>query len=239
MITVYTVILGGYDHLWPPAVIEPGVRYICYSDEPLRCAPWEIQPAFQPYPEAHRNSRIPKILAHLHADTEYSIYHDGCLTMSAKPSDLIKAHLQDAQIAMYRHPCRKSVEEELECCARLGIGHDRMMERQVERYRAHGLAEGLWAGGVIIRKHTDIVALLNEVWWREYIGGCTRDQIAFPFARLGVGLKVHTIDADILTDSGRFQFHFHAGFKAAADPGLVEAREKRGRRMARLKALCV
>jgi hypothetical protein len=238
MITVFTVVLNAYDNLRPPQCIEPGVRYVCFSDEAQNCPPWEVIPAPQPYSDASRNSRIPKILPHLLLDAEYSIYHDACLQLTARPSDLIAKYLSGADVALYRHPCRTSVYEELECCERLGIGAGPEMRAQVERYRAHELGQGLYAGGVVIRRHTDLCALFNETWWREYRDGCARDQFALAFAVHSVGLKAGVIDADILQDAGRFQFCFHAAFEHLSDnPSFAEQRARRDERLARLEEL--
>lgn len=240
MITVYTAILCGYDNLRPPGVIEPGVRYVCFSDEPLHCPPWEIQPAWLRYDSGSRNSRIPKILSHLHIDTEYSIYHDGCLSIQCKPSSLIAEVLKDADWAMYSHPCRKSVYEELNACRSMGIGYGSDMQEQVDRYRANGLGDGLWAGGVIVRKKTDLTVTVNEAWWREYINGCARDQISFPFVRQAYGLRVHSIDdADILQDTKRFGFNWHGWAEQKGDnPSFATGRQRRAERWKRLKELC-
>jgi hypothetical protein len=238
-ITVYTVILDGYDNLRQPAVVEPGVRYVCFADEPIHCPPWEIQPAWRRYPQHRKNARIPKILAHLHVDTEYSIYHDGCLQMTAKPSELIEQYLKDADLAMYRHPCRRSIYEEAAACERLEIGYGQEMQQQVERYRSHGLGDELWAGGVICRRHTDIVAMFNEIWWSEYIDGCSRDQFALAFARYSVGLKANTIPGDILQDAERFQFCFHAAFvDLGGNARFTDERARRAERGQRLSQLC-
>lgn len=239
MITVYTVILNAWDNLRPPGVVERGVRYVCFTEEPQSCPPWEIQPAWLRYPEAHRNSRIPKILSHLHADTEYSIYHDGCLSIQCRPSQLINEVLADADWAMYKHPCRNSVYDERDACKRLNISYGSDMEEQVERYRAAGIGGGLWAGGVVIRRNTDLTRAVNEAWWREYIKGCARDQIAFPAARQAYGLKVHTIHADILTDTRRFGFNWHGwATKKGDNPSFEPIRKQRAERWEKLRALC-
>lgn len=237
-ITVYTVIIGNYDNLRPPGIIEPGVRYVCVTDQPLQCEPWEIMPAFMPYESASRNSRIPKILAHLHFNSEYTIYHDGQYKLMAKPSQLIDENLKAADIAFYRHPCRKSVYQEMETCRKEDIGYGDAMIKQVENYRRCGLGDGLWAGSFIARRSTYAVEIFNERWWSEYIGGCMRDQISLPMAQRITGIPIHTINAYILDDTERIKFCWHADFNQGDNPSFLEARRDREKRRKRLRELC-
>ena len=240
-ITVYTVILNAWDNLRPPAVVDDTCRYVCFTDQPRHCPPWEMQPAWLRYKDPHRNSRIPKILSHLHTETEFSIYHDGCLQLARRPATLIAEMLEDADWAMYRHPCRQNVYEEMVACKKLGIGYGSEMQAQVDRYRAAGLngTSGLWSGGVIIRRRTDETSAVNEAWWREYIDGCSRDQIAFPMARQIHDLKIHTIKHDILTHSGYFNFVWHGWATHKGDnPSFESARQRESDRQRRLEELC-
>ena len=239
-ITVYTIILGGYDNLRPPDVIEEGVRYVCFSDEMRECPPWEIQPAYMPYKNWSRDSRIPKILPHLFFESEYTIYHDGCFVMSEQPSLLIERELQGRDLAMFRHPCRKSIYEEMDVCEREGIGYGEQMINQIGRYRELGVNSGLWAGGFIIRRDTEAVRAFNEKWWVEYINGCPRDQIALPAALKLSGIGVSTINADLLMDKTRVRFCFHAAFLSASDNGSFWAdRQEKLEIRRRLEQLCL
>jgi len=211
------------------------VRYVCFADEPFRQQHWEVQPAWLRYPDARRNSRISKILAHIFLETKYSIYHDACLNLQVPAKQLIDQFLVTNDVAMFRHPCRKSVYEEMDACRTLGIGYGPEMETQVERYKAHNI-QGLWSGGVIIRRHTDLVALMNELWWTEYIEGCPRDQIAFPMARAAANITVTTIKDEILQNP-YFAFNFH-GWHRRNQEEFADYFKKEEDKWKRLKTLC-
>lgn len=237
-ITVYTVILNDYDNLRPPKVIEPGVRYVCVTDEPFRCDPWEIYPAWMPLESQVRNSRIPKILPHLFFNSEYTIYHDGCYRLTAKPSALINECLCDADIAFFKHPCRNSIVKELELCKREGIGYGPEMEAQVDRYRSAGIGDGLWAGTFIARRNIAEVKKFNESWWMEFLNGCLRDQFALVGAQHATGIKIHTIN-DHIMQNHRMEFCWHAAFKNNKDdPKVTEERNQRIAWRERVKVLC-
>ena len=243
-ITVYTVILDDYDNLRPPEVTEPGVRYVCITDQPLRCRPWEIEPAWMRYDSYARNSRIPKILSHVFFDTEYTIYHDGCFSLLKRPSEIIANTINRSDIgkplpdiALVKHPCRKSVYEELACCKRENIGYGDAMEEQVRRYQEKGLKQGLWCGGFIVRRNNEKVQRFNDAWWNEYIHGCMRDQIAMPMALYDTNMDILTINANI-HNMPYAQFHLHSAFKGGDTPEFKAIREANAYREKRLKRLC-
>jgi hypothetical protein len=235
MITVYTVLLNDYDVLRPPAVVEPGVEYVCFSDEFYDVPPWRIVPAPRVFGTA-KDSRIPKILSHLFIESEFSIYHDASLRMLVEPSQLVYGDLKDADLALYRHPCRTNVCDEMECCKREGIGYSAEMETQVERYKAFGV-DGLYAGGFQIRRNTYATQRFNEIWWREYHNGCRRDQIALPWAIYESDVSRNVIDADIMGDK-RFEITWHAQFDHRDNAAFAPAREKRAARRRIVEALC-
>jgi hypothetical protein len=240
-ITVLTCVINSYDNLRPPQFVNPSKRYLCYLNDPWPATPpWEYSPAYTPYPSQGRNSRIPKILSHLHCDTEYSIYHDACFRMAVDPEEAVERWLKDSDMALLRHPCRQDVYEEAALCLREGIGDPDEINRQTEAYRAAGLPprSGLWAGGILVRRHTPEVIRFNELWWEEFLHGCSRDQIALPYAIWKSGIAVHTIDADIFTNPW-WAWHWHAGFAGRGDnPEFVDTRRKIEQRWHELMRLC-
>lgn len=222
MICVYTSIMNAWDNLRPPAVpVDEDVRYICFTNLPNlpRVFPWEYRPAY-PVAEPFRNARLPKILPHLMLpeDTEYSIYHDGNFQLRMDPHIVVKTLLESHNWAVHRHPCRICIYQESEILLRENIGTRELIEREIAGYRAAAYPEGsgLWANGMIVRRHTGRVAELNELWWTLYAAGCERDQLSFPVARRDLDFQVNTIDADVWS-SPYLLFNWHAAFKMRDD----------------------
>lgn len=242
MTIAYTVILSGWDHLRPPEVVEPGVRYICYTDQPADpVPPWEFQPAFVPFSSASRNSRLPKILPHLHFEADYSIYHDANFTLKMEPSRLVVL-LAGADIAMLAHPERSRVDEEADVI--MGSPDDFPtvdmddVRAQVTRWKHAGAPLGLWAAGLIIRRHTESVERFNELWWGEYIGGSSRDQLALPSAMDRAGIEIQTLRANIF-ENPWIQFHWHAAWKHRPENQMyATARARLEWRRKRLEEIC-
>ncbi len=248
MNVVYTVILNAWDYLRPPEVIDPAARYICFIDHPMpRVTPWEFLPAYTPFPSASRNSRLPKIVPDLHFEADYSIYHDANFALRRSPEYLIERYLNPKQreMAMFIHPCRKTVEEEAaEILKHPEWFPNENMDKvrdQVERWRESGAPQGLWAAGMIIRKHTPDVAAFNRSWWREYMLGSSRDQLALPIARHFSGMKIEDIEGNILgPDNSLLAFNWHAAWKDKGDnPVLAKRLAPHLERRAALAAMCV
>jgi len=213
MIVVYTCILNDWDYLRPDRSAD-GVRYICYSDRPIeRVAPWEIQPAYTPCGmAASRASRLPKILPHLQFEADYSIWHDANFVLRADPETMIAAHLKDADIAMFRHPCRNHVGEEVGILLKENIGNPDEVRAQQTEWLHMGAPLGLWAGGLIIRRHTKAVAAFNEAWWHLFKTGSTRDQLALPMARAETKIQIATIPGNVY-ENQIMGFHWHAAWR--------------------------
>ncbi len=99
-----------------------------------------------------------------------------------------------------------------------------------------GAPVGLWAGGLIIRRHTPAVAAFNEVWWDFFKRGSTRDQLALPMAVAKTGMKIETI-AGIVTDNPIMGFHWHAAWREKNKQFHTVEAEYQMRRK-RLEELC-
>ena len=239
-IIVYTSNVGRYDNVRPPAIYDATTPYYYFTDWPVYCEPWVPQPFPKPCESKTRNSRIPKILPHLLMDCDYSIYHDANLTLKVTPGEIIEKHLGDADVAFMRHPIRKSVSDEAVRCETAGLVGNGVAQAQAAKYIENGLGSGLWCGGaLIVRRHGAAVESFNEIWWREYINGCVRDQIALPWALKESGVKLHTIEENY-SAWPLLERHFHVAAWPERDdnPSFNEHRKIQDEREAKLIKLC-
>lgn len=219
MIYVVTAITNGFDNLREPKVVSnsENVRYVCFTNLPNlpNVGPWQYRPLHD-IGRPGRSNRVPKILPHLMlpTDAEYSIWHDGNFQLSALPEVIIDTLLRNHDWAAHRHPCRNCIYEEAGILLREKIGTPELVEGDVARYRASGYPSGagLWANGMIVRRHSDVVVDVCEEWWKAYVGGCERDQLSFPPVRHRRSLSVETIDAEIYS-SPYMNFYWHAPWK--------------------------
>ena len=195
-ITVLTSITGNKDFLIDEQV-KGSARWIAYLDKPFSSTTWEIREAYKGFNDKRRNSRAPKILSHQFSDTEYSLWIDGSMSLRKPPEHLIQRYLQDADIALFKHPLRDCIYGEAMKCAVAGLDDPEVIIEQVSTYEkaGYGKNKGLCECGFILRRHTKKVIELNNAWWSEYCRHSSRDQISFMYAVDSVGIKVHTIDA--------------------------------------------
>jgi hypothetical protein len=94
-------------------------------------------------------------------------------------------------IAQFEHPWRSCLYDEAIEIAALGMDPDGVAAWQTRRYReaGHPAGWGLWAAGVIVRRHTAAVRRMGAAWAREVEVGSVRDQISQPFVLRQAKLK--------------------------------------------------
>ncbi len=230
-IAVYTAIAQGFDNLRPPLVIEPNVRYICFTDSPLLpdCAPWEFRPLVDIGHPA-RMSRVPKILPHLMLPEsfDYSIWHDANFQLSMKPSEIVGTLLRNHDWAAHVHPARDCVYKEAEILLSEKIGTPGLVRAEIARYRLEGHPPcfGLYANGFIARRHTVAVEKVCELWWRLYAAGCERDQLSLPVAMRHLDFKIERILNDIY-QSPYMHYNWHAAWRDKGDNAAFWPSRKR------------
>lgn len=229
MLYAYTVASDGFDNIRPPTVItrSSNVQYICFTNVPNlpNVHPWQYRPLID-LGNPSRTNRLPKILPHLMlpTDAEESVYFDGNFQLTQFPEELVGNLLANHDWAAHKHPVRDCVYKEADVI----LNHESMagwraqkpeservqpIEREIERYRAEGYPEhnGLWANGLLIRRHTPAVKALCIDWWKVFSAGGERDQLSFPVVRQKSGLEVHTLGGHI-SESPFVNFWFHAAW---------------------------
>lgn len=194
-ITVLTSITGGKDHLIEGQT-KGNALFIAHTDAQTTSTDWTIKPAFNRFLSPRRNSRVPKMLAHQFASTEYSIWIDGNARLLVSPETLIEKYLANHDLAVFKHPIRDCLYDEATVCAVRKLDDPETIIEQAKTYEDAGYAKhkGLCECGVIIRRHTPKVEQFNNAWWSEFCRHSVRDQISFMYAVDKVGLRINQIN---------------------------------------------
>ena len=185
-VTVFTAITGGYDTLRPPQAPMPNVRYVCFSDQPIDIATWEIVLVDITQPTPARMARHIKIMAHEYLpDAELSMWVDGCtlLLPGHDPLQICTDHLGVYDIAAIRHGERNCVYQEAETCLLLEKGDPYTIIQQMALYhrKQYPHRNGMVETNVLLRRHTETTKRFNEAWWAMMQQFSHRDQLSFNY----------------------------------------------------------
>jgi glycosyltransferase involved in cell wall biosynthesis len=231
-IVVYSVLVGDYEDVKEPAVVDPAARYLLFTDNPsLACRHWEVVAFDTEGLNPRRASRLPKLLAHRYLpDHDVSVYIDASLRIRAGDVGRMVADcLGGRDIALYRHYKRSCVYDEIDFVMNDPdrLVEDRALcERAREKYRAIGYprGNGLFENGLIVRRNTEAVRVLNETWWREYRDGAERDQFTLMYALWQTGVRPNPISVGAQFRRNPYvTFHKHA-YRSYAAPVAAQMR---------------
>ena len=191
-IAIFTVITGNYDTIKQPLVVEEGVEYYLFTNNPgiVDAGVWKVvqipTEQWQGRTERENNillSRKVKMLPHkyLPVDADWSIYIDADMLIQGPLTELLKDLREETLFAACRHSYCKSVSEEINDLKVKGMVDVTQIENQWQRYVEWGFKDdlGISENGLLIRRHKDArVTQLMELWWKEYQNGCLRDQVS-------------------------------------------------------------
>jgi hypothetical protein len=204
-IVVYTSIIGGQDYLRENQYKDDNVDYIAFLDQLEQSKVWSVKTIYRQFIDDSRQAKIVKVLPWLYMpDYVYSIWMDGSIELKVSPSELIQKYLiePNCDIAMFKHSMRDDIYEEYK--ADLKYLHRKnepeyLFKMQVDKYRKYGFPEhsGLYECTIILRKHTEDIKRLCEMWWSEISAYTVCDQVSFVYCAKTLGLNINIIPGTI------------------------------------------
>ncbi len=169
-LVVFTAVIGQTEPLQAPNVVNPNVRYLCFSDQSCDVPPYEwIRVTSKREPRwVSRRIKILAEHAALRGATE-TLWHDASYRLLRDPV-WVSRRLMQAEIVALRST-RASLEHEAVRIARYGYVTEAQAALTIDRYHAAGF-EGrcLSAGGLLGRRVTPAVRNFNRLWWQESQG---------------------------------------------------------------------
>lgn len=188
-IVPYTMNVGGYD--------QPRKDILCFTD-------------YNRFKSNHRNSRIYLAMPHKFINCEISILVSCEVTVKIPYEQLVKDWLGDADMALFKHPWRDCVHEEIIAAEhRVKQTNDKeeldLLRAQGKHYRKIFFPEHaghLPETAIIIRRHNALTNAFNEAWWAEMCKWSYRDQCSYPlvyheFIKVHPEFKVNYIEPDV------------------------------------------
>ena len=190
--TIFTVITGNYDTIKQPLVVEEGVEYVLYTNNPgiVDAGVWKVvqipSEQWQGRSERENNillSRKVKMLLHkyLPEGAEWSIYIDADMVIKRPLTELLNNLHLETLFAACRHSYCKNVQEEIADLLAKNMVQPEQVKEQWNKYVEWGFEDnlGISENGLLIKRHNDArVVQLMELWWEECQNGCLRDQVS-------------------------------------------------------------
>lgn len=186
---IYTILVGGYDKLLQPLVVDEGFDYICFSNDfnEEAIGVWSIRNIPFNDSDNTRVSRYAKLLPHrVLQDYDYSLYIDANIQITGSEfySFVNERILEGVLIAQVPNIFRDCIYKDIEIAYRKRKVDFRGAKRQFEHLKQEGYPKhfGLFENNVILRKHNDpIVVKISEAWWKEYFTYTHRDQFCLMY----------------------------------------------------------
>lgn len=185
-VAIISAVYDGYDTV-KPVLPQAGVEveWILVTDTPPDAEAargWTIVHEPKPDVPPNRAAKGAKFEPWKYTDAPASIWIDASFRVTS-PDFATRAMEHAAPIAQFEHPWRDCLYAEAEEIAKLGMDSEGVAAWQTRRYREAGHPEGwgLWASGVIARKHTAPVKRMGAMWAKEVAAGSARDQVSQPY----------------------------------------------------------
>lgn len=185
---VYTVMVGGYDNVLQPDVVDSRFDYVLFSDvkETDRIGVWEIWTFDYHNPNKVRESRYPKMHPNeLLAEYEASLYIDANVKITGN-------EIYDRFMELYSQGVEwGGIKTNNSCPYSEGywvIVNAGMKKHEVFKWCHRLLKEGypryseVYLNNVIYRLHNDNVKTVDSLWWNLFLDTPPRDQLSLPYA---------------------------------------------------------
>ncbi len=194
---IYTCLVGSYDTLLQPIVIDDSFDYICFSNDipQHKIGVWNIRPIPFINNDPTRISRYPKILPHLVlSDYEFSLYVDANIQIATYKVYEQFNRLTESQtlIAQLYHHFRDCIYDEIKVCIGGNKDDVKLLLKLYSFLKKEGYPRhnGLYENNVIFRRHNNyLVIKASELWWKMYNQFARRDQLSLCYVYWKIGIK--------------------------------------------------
>lgn len=185
---IYTILVGGYDEIRQPEVVDERFDYVLFSDERVgECiGVWQVRAI--PYEDTNRLrlSRYAKCHpCQVLSDYQASLYMDANIQISTpwvyeRFMALVETGVEWASI---KHPDQQCIYDEIVAISVLRWVRDFDVVEWYAKMKKAGFPEnyGLYENNVIFRQHTGKVEQVGEMWWKTLEKDCKRDQFSLMY----------------------------------------------------------
>ncbi|MDR0913024.1 MAG: glycosyltransferase [Methanobrevibacter sp.] len=190
-LVIYTAIIGKYDDLKEPYIINPDFDYICFTDnKELKSDIWEIIVIDKKNLQNQdldntKIARMFKTLPHKYLSKyNYSLWIDAGFRIIGSVEKYINTYLKNGKILGIKHSNRNCIYDEAKKVVDIKKEDKKIVNDVIKRYKSKNYPKnnGLIESGILFRKHNDKqIIKLDEEWWNEILNFSKRDQLSFDY----------------------------------------------------------
>lgn len=194
---IYTVMVGGYDEIRQPEVVDDRFDYILFSNDikEYSIGVWQIRPISYRNDDNTRVCRYVKTHPEeLLSEYEASLWIDSNIYIRTPfvYERFIDLYESDKLVASMNHPWRDCIYDEAFEVMYLRYEKEKIVFDWCHRIRKEGYPShnGLYETNVMYRKHSDkTVANLDKQWWNCIDVYSKRDQLSFNYVLWKCGIE--------------------------------------------------
>ncbi len=203
---IYTAIAGGKDDPRTDHDVTGNVQLVAFLDTPRSLPGCLVRPAPDIFRLPIFNAKIPKVLPHRFLTADYSLWMDGNIALRVPLASLIDKFLGHADLAVFKHPDRNCIHDEVLASIPDRRYDEYAMRAQASEYRAAGwpAGAGLCHCCILLRRHTPAVAALGNEWWSEICRWGPQDQLSFPIAAGRAKVRIAFIPGSVADNRNDF-----------------------------------
>ena len=185
---IYTAVVGNYDEISQPLVVDPRFDYFLFSDtiKEERIGVWQIKPIeyYNPdrikiarYVKTHPETLLPDYAATLWMDANIQIIDSWVYER------FIELYQNGSQIASVKHPERDCIYKEIfaVCSVKWETVETAWRWNHYLRKNKYPENNGLFETNILYRVNSDAIKLVDEDWWNCIEKFSRRDQFSFNF----------------------------------------------------------
>lgn len=196
---IYSAMVGGYDDILQPLVVDKRFDYILFSNEikEKNVGVWQVRPIEYYNPDNTRICRYVKTHPEeMVPGYEASVWMDSNV-------QILTSHFYDRIEELYNegilfstmwHPTRRDIYEEAFAVVNMMVEHEGVVVDWCHRLRKENFPpqSGLCETDVMYRKHNGCLTTeTDELWWQCIDNYSRRDQLSFTYALWKKNIPIH------------------------------------------------
>lgn len=186
---IFTVIVGNYDTVKQPTIVDDRFDYIIFTDTPItNPGIWQVRQVTYESKKQWLKARYPRLnTGTVLSEYEASLYIDGNIQITSQYvyDRCVELASNGIEWASIKHQGRVGLYSEINAIIGLGWVHDYDVIDWYAYMQKDGFPDnnGLFENNIIFRKHTPNVDKVNAIWWWsiEHFS-FRRDQFALMYA---------------------------------------------------------